>query len=161
MFSAICALITLYIFGRLLYRMSGRWHRPGRSAMAPKNRVIAILVFAAGMYLLVTSVADFSARRMDIYWAARDQASDTPEFTDHIGEPFSVEWPIALSAEANSDTGYASMKMKVKGSRVRGVLIAAGKKEAGVWRLTQLELRPLVGGDFDLLPPENVGIADR
>lgn len=162
MLSYLFTAVFLVVFARLAYGMTRNWHRAGRAPMSASRRWLALLAFGGGIYLFLTCVSDFTARRMDIYWAARHQASATREFEDSIGHPYSVEWPITLSAEATDTDGKAAFRAKVKGPRGKGVLIAAGKKERRVWHLTQLGLIPSSSGQYvSLLPMQTVQASAR
>lgn len=130
--------------------------------MRPSRRWLALLAFAGGMYLLVTCIGDFAARRMDIYAMSFQKAAASKVFTDQIGEPYSVAWPITLSAEATDTDGKGAFRAKVKGPHGKGVLIAAGKKESRVWHLTQLGLIPSSTGQYvSLLPMQTVQASAR
>jgi hypothetical protein len=115
-----------------------------------------------GMYLLVTCISDYTARRMDVYTMSLRTAAESKVFADQIGEPYSVEWPISLSAEATDTDGNAAFRAKVKGPAGKGALVAAGKKENRVWRLTQLGLIPSSTRQYvSLLPMQTVQTSAR
>lgn len=156
MLNYLIAAVVLIIFARSAYAMAGRWHRRGRPPMSPRNRVIALLVFVGGMYLLVTSTMDFSARKLDIYAESLQRASTSSVFADAIGEPYEVSWPIRLNAEETNTDGKAAFDAKVNGPHGKGHLIAVGKKVNGVWHLIQLDIVPSSSGQYISLLPRQV-----
>ena len=139
------------------YVLMRRWHRLGQPPKSAIKLVAALLAFGGGIYLFITCVGDFTARRMDIYAMGLRTAGASKVFGDQIGEPYSVAWPITLSAEATDPDGKAAFRAKVEGPRGKGVLIAAAKKESRVWHLTQLGLIPSSTGQYvSLLPMQTV-----
>src|SRR5580698_2222549 len=157
MVSYIFETIGLVVFVWLMYRMTRGWHRPSRGPMRASRRWMALVAFAGGMYLLVTCISDYTARRMDVYTMSLRTAAESKVFADQIGEPYSVEWPISLSAEATDTDGNPAFRAKVKGPAGKGALVAAGKKENRVWRLTQLGLIPSSTRQYvSLLPMQTV-----
>jgi|SRR5215472_3192526 len=150
---------ALLIFAWLAYEMTARWHRGGRPPMSPIKRVIALVAFGGGIYVLLACLSDFTARRMDIYAEGLQRAATSKVFAEQIGEPYEVKWPIILRAEKelSGPSGDAAFDAKVEGPHGRGHLIAAGKRVGGVWHLTQLDIVPSSSGKYlSLLPLQTV-----
>lgn len=65
-----------------------------------------------------------------------------------LGKP--VACSTAVRGTANETDGIAMLQFDASGPRGKGVVVVEGKKTAGAWGVTLLELRPAVGERLSL-----------
>jgi hypothetical protein len=75
---------------------------------------------------------------------ATDEVRGNARVTELLGSP--VACSTSVRGTANETDGIAMLQFDVSGSKGKGVVAVEGKKTAGEWGVTMLELRP-AGGD--------------
>ena len=132
--------------------LTGPWPRGlNQPTMSSGKRAVMFLSAAAALYLLLACVSDFTARRMIVYGEAMQVVSHAKVFRDEVGEPFTVAWPIILSAGVTDAGNDAAFRAKVKGPRGKGVLVVVGSKGRAGWTLTRVDLVMSQGKSASLL----------
>jgi hypothetical protein len=75
---------------------------------------------------------------------AADEVRGNTRVADVLGGP--VDCSTSVRGTANETDGIAMLQFDVTGPKGKGVVVVEGKKTAGAWGVTMLELRPN-GGD--------------
>jgi hypothetical protein len=114
--------------------------RKGRFGLFP-YLCIALAIWML-LYWGSDVVADFTARRMDLYSSAMNDVGTSVPTKAVLGSPVTVGWPVRISANIQGSEGAANLEIPVRGSRGRGVVYAFGQKNGGVWQLKDLYLVP-------------------
>ncbi|MFM8891321.1 MAG: cytochrome c oxidase assembly factor Coa1 family protein [Planctomycetia bacterium] len=79
---------------------------------------------------------------------ARQEVERNPRVQERLAGPGgAVSCDNSVTGRANETDGIAAMEFAASGSRGRGTVVVEGKKFAGGWTVTRLELRPGDGGD--------------
>ena len=79
---------------------------------------------------------------------ARQEVQRNPRVQELLAGPGgTVSCDAGVTGRANETDGIAAMEFAASGPRGRGTVVVEGKKFAGGWTVTRLELRPGAGGE--------------
>ena len=106
--------------------------------------------FVAGIFFLVMG----SIRSSDAYQQALAKASASPEVVVRLGQPIKTGWMVSGSINVSGPTGDADLAIPISGPKGKGTIYVVGKKSAGEWTYSRLEVE-VEGqpGRIDLLSP--------
>lgn len=106
--------------------------------------------FVAGIFFLVMG----SIRSSDAYQQALAKASASPEVVVRLGQPIKPGWMVSGSINVSGPTGDADLAIPISGPKGKGTIYVVGKKSAGEWTYSRLEVE-VEGqpGRIDLLSP--------
>ena len=106
--------------------------------------------FVGGIFFLVMS----SIRSSDAYQQALAKAGANPEVVVRLGQPLQPGWMVSGSINVSGPSGDADLSIPVSGPKGKGTIYVVGKKSAGQWTYSRMEVE-VEGqpGRIDLLAP--------
>ena len=106
--------------------------------------------FVAGIFFLVMG----GIRSSDAYQQALAKANASPDVVVRLGQPIKPGWMVSGSINVSGPTGDADLAIPVSGPKGKGTIYVVGKKSAGEWTYSRLEVE-IEGqpGRIDLLSP--------
>ncbi|HXZ27137.1 MAG TPA: cytochrome c oxidase assembly factor 1 family protein [Terriglobales bacterium] len=112
--------------------------------------IILAVAFVGGIMLLVMG----SIRSSDAYQQALAKAKANPEVVLRLGQPIQPGWFISGSINVSGAAGDADLSIPISGPKGKGTVYVVGKKSAGEWSYTRMEVE-VEGqpGRIDLLAP--------
>jgi len=112
--------------------------------------IILAVAFVGGIMLLVMG----SIRSSDAYQQALAKAKANPEVALRLGQPIQPGWFISGSINVSGPSGDADLSIPISGPKGKGTVYVVGKKSAGEWSYTRMEVE-VEGqpGRIDLLAP--------
>jgi hypothetical protein len=124
--------------------MMSAWAAPGSELSTVKGSLVAIVL---GLLLVAASGCGRLDRHPLVVEAAEEVRGN-----DRVGETLGS--PVACGTRirgvANERDGIATLEFDASGPRGSGIVVVEGKKTAGQWGVTHLELRPAAGGALKL-----------
>jgi hypothetical protein len=103
------------------------------------RRLFIRLLGALLLVALASVVAQYAARRSDVYKLAVATAHQTPQFTAALGAPVTEAW-FSEGTTTFGSAAKAEVLIPVQGRMRRGSLRARAIKGVGGWQLTELTL---------------------
>ena len=112
--------------------------------------ILLVTAFVACIMLLVMG----SIRSSDAYQQALAKAKVNPEVVLHIGQPIQPGWFVSGSINVSGPSGDADLSIPISGPKGKGTIYVVGKKSAGEWTYTRMEVEVEgLPGRVDLLAP--------
>lgn len=119
------------------------------------------LLLSCGCFgALIFGFAFQSLRGSTVFTEAVDQARESPEVREVLGEPIEAGWQMQGSIQTSNDRGTARFSVPLKGPKAEGTLFVEGTKSSGQWTYSKLQVQVpdhpplnLLGGPTE--PPEN------
>lgn len=112
--------------------------------------ILLACAFVAGIFFLIMG----SIKSSDAYQTAMAKAQANPEVVAALGQPIQPGWMFSGSINVSGPTGDADLAIPISGPKGKGTLYVVGKKSAGEWTYSRMEVaidgRP---GRIDLLAP--------
>ena len=112
--------------------------------------IILAGAFIGGIFFLIMG----SIRSSDAYQQALAKAGASPEVVVRLGQPLKPGWMVSGSINVSGPSGDADLAIPVSGPKGKGTLYVVGKKSAGQWTYSRMEVE-VEGqpGRIDLLAP--------
>ncbi|HUK87202.1 MAG TPA: cytochrome c oxidase assembly factor Coa1 family protein, partial [Terriglobales bacterium] len=98
--------------------------------------IILAVAFVGGIMLLVMG----SIRSSDAYQQALAKAKANPEVALRLGQPIQPGWFISGSINVSGPSGDADLSIPISGPKGKGTVYVVGKKSAGEWSYTRMEV---------------------
>jgi hypothetical protein len=146
-YGVVGSLLTLVMVLLVIWRLfESLWSRRQQanehdSPSRWKSKWIKLLILAPVILAFLIELGDLSGRKQPIFVQATQLLNESSQARSVLGEPMRVGWPIALSSQESSESGYMHLTIPVSGSLHHGVLYASGIKIAGGWMLEEVDLK--------------------
>jgi hypothetical protein len=102
--------------------------------------VALVALFVLGVFGTVLGTVFGTIKSSDVYQQAIQELQANPEAVQALGTPVKPGLWVSGSIEVSGPTGAADLSIPVSGPNGSGTLYVVGRKSAGVWEFTTLQL---------------------
>ena len=108
---------------------------------------LSMLAAVAVVIVLIVTLVFGALKSSDVYKRAMAKATANPTVISELGEPIESGWMVSGSISVNGSSGEADISIPISGPKKSGTIYAVGRKSAGEWKFSRLEVevpnRPL------------------
>jgi tetratricopeptide (TPR) repeat protein len=89
--------------------------------------------------LFVTAIFG-TLKSSDVYKQALGKATASPNGISELGQPIEAGWLVSGSISVGGSSGEADISIPISGPKNSATIYAVGRKSAGEWKFTRLEV---------------------
>jgi hypothetical protein len=108
---------------------------------------LGMLAAVAVVIVLIATLVFGALKSSDVYKQALAKATANPTVISELGEPIEPGWLVSGSISVSGSSGEADIAIPISGPKKSATIYAVGRKSAGEWRFSRLEVevqnRPL------------------
>ena len=101
---------------------------------------LSILAAIAVVIVLIVTLVFGALKSSDVYKQAMTKATNNPTVISELGQPIESGWMVSGSISVNGSSGEADISIPISGPKKSGTIFAVGRKSAGEWKFSRLEV---------------------
>jgi len=101
---------------------------------------LSILAAIAVVIVLIVTLVFGALKSSDVYKQAMTKATTNPTVISELGQPIESGWMVSGSISVNGSSGEADISIPISGPKKSGTIFAVGRKSAGEWKFSRLEV---------------------
>ena len=101
---------------------------------------LSILAAIAVVIVLIVTLVFGALKSSDVYKQAMSKATANPTVISELGQPIESGWMVSGSISVSGSSGEADISIPISGPKKSGTIFAVGRKSAGEWKFSRLEV---------------------
>ena len=101
---------------------------------------LSILAAIAVVVVLIVTLVFGALKSSDVYKQAMAKTTANPTVISELGQPIESGWMVSGSISVNGSSGEADISIPISGPKKSGTIFAVGRKSAGEWKFSRLEV---------------------
>ena len=101
---------------------------------------LSIVAVVAVVIVLIVTLVFGALKSSDVYKQAMSKATANPTVISELGQPIESGWMVSGSISVSGSSGEADISIPISGPKKSGTIFAVGRKSAGEWKFSRLEV---------------------